>query len=94
VIGVEVYYKEVTGGGDFSATEKIPFNARHISFVHIAGAGIGEISFDGTSAHAKVSPQPRDSSTHPVELAFLNTEGVSKYAIKGATATVAVRAWR
>lgn len=90
---MEVYYKEVTGGGDFSGQEKIPFNARHIAFVHIAGAGIGEISFDGTNAHAKLSPNPRDTATHPVELEFRNTEGVSQYAIKGTSATIAVRAW-
>lgn len=91
---MEVYYKEVTGGATFAGQEKIPFVARHISFAHIAGAGVGEVSFDGTNTHAKLSPQPRDTSTHPVELSFLNTEGVSHYAIKGATATIAVRAWR
>lgn len=91
---METYYKEVTGGADFTGQEKIPFNARHIAFVHIAGAGVGEVSFDGTNPHAKLSPQPRDTSTYPVEVEFLNTEGVSQYAIKGATATIAVRAWR
>jgi hypothetical protein len=91
---MEVFYQEVTGSADFASPVKLPFSARHVALVHIAGAGIGEISFNQTDVHAKLSPNPRDASTHPVELAFHDTEGVSIISVKGTTATIAVRAWR
>ena len=91
---MEVFYQEITGSGDFASPVKLPFTARHVALVHIAGAGIGEISFNQTDTHAKLAPQPRDTATHPVEVDFYDTEGVSIISVKGATATIAVRAWR
>jgi hypothetical protein len=90
---MEVFYQEVTGIANFSNVIQFPFSARHVEIVHIAGAGVAEISFNAADTHAKLSPQPRDTATYPVELGFYNTEGISKLSVKGTTATVSIRAW-